>query len=137
MTKKKEIEIITQIADLEAECNILEILITEGEGNEKASLWKKDLKKSRTRLTKLKKKLDSGEEEPIEYDILLNNRLTLENQLKIKKFVNENNECVVKFRYGVSDEFLRLLEESLCYQVKVERLTNDTIKCLGGRNENI
>ena len=129
--KKSEIKNITKLADLEAEIIELQNLIVENPNSEKVSLWKKDLKNTKTRFTKLKNKIDKCDDSVEEFDVnlILQNKISLDNCLVIKKYLNNQGECVVQFINDISDEFIRLLVESFDKQVRVDRLNNNTVRC--------
>lgn len=131
---KKDINTITKIADLEAEVIELENMIVEHPNSEKIEVWKKDLRNTKTRLTKLRNKFDKNDEveEQINVNLILQNKISLDNQLAIKKYLHANGECVVEFINDISDEFIRLLVESFSYQVRIDRINNNTIICRWG-----
>lgn len=128
---KKDIKTITQIADLEAEVIELQNLIVSKPNSEKVEVWKKDLKNTRTRLTKLKNKFDGKSKDIDEpnVNLILQNKISLDACLAIKKYINKEGECVVQFINDISDEFIRLLVDSFDKQVRIDRLNNNTVRC--------
>ena len=89
------------------------------------------MRNTKTRLTKLRNKFDKNDEveEQIDVNLILQNKISLDNQLAIKKYLHANGGCVVEFINDISDEFIRLLVESFSYQVRIDRINNNTIIC--------
>lgn len=129
--KKSEIKNITKLADYEAEIIELSNIIAENGNSEKVSLWKKELKSLKLKYTKLKNKLDKSEvyEEPINVNLILQNNISLDNILAIKKYIENTGECVVEFISPISDGFISLMIESMSEQVRIERLDENTVRC--------
>ena len=110
---------ITKIADLEAEESILLDLILESKDSEKSSLYKKDLKSTRLRLTKLRNKI-KGKNDKVEFidkDIYTDNILSLEFAMKVKSMLNIKPMVTVECSSLIDDYTLSLLRQSIDVEI--------------------